>query len=341
MTEVINGGQAQECTLEQPAGPVCHDDEIWAMVMFDLPVGEFFSNDESSFAEFDDGTARLTGRVTDNRDPANGGFIIDVFFEGRMSWEEWSNQDFPTSFKDECGVGGFEDWTYYLIAEGSSITGFGQFAGSQLDVIHAPVNNFFAYQVGLGANNVNASFGNGGWFIAEGDVVFNGETFPDVTTAGDFAFDGECCTSFEVVRTWEATDCSGNTSEVATQTITFEGRQVNTATDGESNLLVDNELKADGILFESNGDNITINNLAPNPASNETLLSYTLEETSHVQIEVIDRNGNMVQTISQNNAIGGLEHNQMVNTDQMQSGVYIMRINTGKEVALTKLVIIK
>ena len=337
-TEIINGGQPIECDLSQPAEPVCHQDENWAMVLFDLPIGEFFSNVETTFAEFADGSATITGRLSDNINPEAGGFDINVILENGMSWEEWSNQSFPTFYKDECGTGNFEEWTYYIISDNSTLSGYGRFAGSELSLTHAPENLFFGYQVGLGANNVNASFGNGGWFIAEGVLVVDGQTFTDIRSAGDFAFDGECCTSYEVERTWTATDCSGNTSEVGTQIITVE-EITNFNEDGQE--LASSEITQIQLSTQVTGNDIAITKLAPNPASGHTSISYILNESMDIQLDIVDMSGNVMHTIFERNVQSGIEHTHALNTERMVSGVYFVRINSGKELILEKLVIAK
>ena len=336
-TQDTIGGLPVNCILSQPdTSTLCHTTENWSMIMFDLPVTQYYSNVEANFTEFPDGTAHLTGTVSDNTNP-DGGFTIDVMFENGMSWEEWSSQSFPTNFKDECGTGNHEEWTYYLITPGAAtMTGYGNLAGSQFNLIHAPVNNLFAYQVGQGANNVNASFGNGGWFIAQGNLVVDGVSYPELMVAGDFAFDGDCCPGYEIERTWSATDCSGNTSEVATQVITFENVTKDTRIDSEPF----KGLNSNSHLFGSKGDDITMSSIAPNPASDHASFSYVVNKPMHVLIDIVDINGNLVQKVFEGNASSDFAHVHQIQTGNMTSGVYLIRITSEKEMTFAKLVVV-
>ena len=337
--EIRNGGEALTCELSQPALPVCPDTENWAMRLFDTEVGEFFSNGSTTFAEFDDGTARIIGTVTDNEDP-NSGYSIDARFQNRMTWEEWSNQDFPTSFKDECGTGGFESWDYYVFAPGSTITGFGRYAGTVFTLTHAPENLFFAYQVGLGANNVNESNGNGGWFFAEGELIVDGQSLGQVRTAADFAFDGDCCQSYEVVRTWTATDCSGNTSEVGTQVIMVD--DLNNVQDEAAELIaINNLISTNPVIGDATHEGTVQIKVAPTPASDQAFISYSVKSDTRVRVDIVDMNGNVIQKISEENVSEGQEYTHRVNISNMNTGVYIIRVNTGNDFALKKLVVAK
>ncbi|MEM1118812.1 MAG: T9SS type A sorting domain-containing protein [Bacteroidota bacterium] len=337
-TETEVETDAVDCKLSQPAEPLCHDTENWSMVLFDLPLTQYYSNVEANFVEFADGTAHLTGTVTDNENP-DGGFIIDVMFEDGMNWEEWSNQDFPTSFKDECGTGNNEDWTYYLIKSGAAtITGFGHLEGSMFTLSHAPINKFFAYQVGVGASNVNNNFGNGGWFMAAGTLVVDGQAFPEIMVAGDFAFDGDCCNNFEVERTWTATDCSGNVTE-ATQTITFEH-----ADTGDSLVVaspIKNLITVNPNLAQINDTGLTLSEVVPNPASGFARFSYQVSEPMQVTIDIIDASGRTIQKVFEGTVNDQLTHIEDISTNELTNGVYLIRMISKKGMTSTKFVVLR
>ena len=233
-----------------------------------------------------------------------------------------------------------------MISSGvSTLTGFGNLAGSQFDLVHAPVNRLFAYQVGVGASNVNEAFGNGGWFIAEGDLVVDGEVFPDLTVSGDFAFDAECCPSFEIERTWVATDCSGNTSEVATQTITFENLDDDGGTDSVFNASFFDDFKSNSNTLESGligstGAGITLSDIIPNPASEQATFSFVLNRPMRVMIEIVDLNGNIAHKVFEGDASSDFEHVHQIQTRNMTNGVYYVRIIAEEEMSFTKLVVV-
>jgi hypothetical protein len=129
----------------------------------------------------------------------------------------------PTSYKDDQGNVGdnYLDWTYYILTAGqATLTGWGDYEGSLLNLTHAPGNLYYAYQVGIGANNRNLEYGHGGWFFANGTIAYEGEN-TQVSLSGDFGFDADCCPQWSVTRTWTATDCAGNTTSWS-QTIDFQ-----------------------------------------------------------------------------------------------------------------------
>ena len=122
-------------------------------------------------------TARLEGDFVESNQPENG-FTIDILFVNGRDWEEWSNQIYPTSFTNDNNAvtEENEDWTYYIIDElNATLIGFGSYAGSELVLSHAPANYYYAYQVGIGANQqVNLVDGQGGWANVQG-VIMNEE----------------------------------------------------------------------------------------------------------------------------------------------------------------------
>ena len=82
-------------------------------------------------------------------------------FDSQVEWDwsQWRSQSFPTGFKADCGGEAINHtaWTYFLmqVGEGAELTGFGAYAGSSLNRVHAPANNYFGFQLGDGANNYN------------------------------------------------------------------------------------------------------------------------------------------------------------------------------------------
>ena len=321
-------GSTADCALSTPAAPICHDTENWSLVLFhDTPL--YFSTVSASFVEFENGTAHLSGTVSANSD-ANSGFMFDVWFESGMDWNDWSNQLFPTGYKDECGYATvseeYENWMYYLFTSGSSdLTGYGAYTGSSLALTHAPENLYFGYQVGIGANNVNQNYGNGGWFIANGSLVVDGQEISNGSLQGDFAFDGDCCPQYEVERTWYAVDCSGNTSDVYTQNISFE--------------LLEEEVFVDPAEFDSNGGTISISNIVPNPATSQAAFSFEVAEDMSIHIDVIDMNGNKVQSIFNGSVSKETKYLKELQISSLTSGVYVVRISSKNDMNFVKLIV--
>jgi hypothetical protein len=154
-----------------------------------------------------DGTATVTGQVV-NVDEPQQGWIVSLIMGNRQNWADWSAQG--RSYKDDYGYAGnhFVNWDYYELDPASSLVGTGSLSGSQLQLTHAPSTYYFGFQVGDGANNTNASYGISGWFYYSG--IVNGGT---VSGHGDFFADNACCSIQNIVRTWTAIDCSGNSIE--------------------------------------------------------------------------------------------------------------------------------
>lgn len=216
-------GSSADCLANTPEavnnGLLCSFVEPWSLVLFGLPgVGDaYYSTISANWVEYPDGSAHLSGSVVANYNE-NAGWSFEVDFENGLDWDAWSNQGFPTSYKDDCGIAGDEylDWTYYIMTAGAELIGWGDYEGSTLSIAHAPANFFYGYQVGVAANNTNFNYGSGGWFSYDG--VIDGAS---VSGAGDFAFDHDCCPRYSIERTWTATDCAGNTIS-HTQTISFD-----------------------------------------------------------------------------------------------------------------------
>jgi hypothetical protein len=218
---------AHHCMLMQPESPFYDTD--WAVFLpaFALEGYEFYTLVEGSWKDYANGTAHIEAEVVSTANP-NGGFIVDVWLQDGMNWDDWSNQAWDTGYKDDFGVAGLNylDWFYYIITSGAAtMTGTGDFTGSQLTLTHAPASLFYGYQVGVAANNVNEEDGSGGWFLYTGTFVDSSIGFEDdVMGAGDFGFDHDCCPKYTVTRTWTATDCAGNET-ICSYTISFDDLQ--------------------------------------------------------------------------------------------------------------------
>jgi hypothetical protein len=75
----------------------------------------------------------------------------------------------------------------------------------------------------------------------------------------------------------------------------------------------------------------------PNPASDKATIAITLEEANDVTIELFDLNGNLLKAATYSNWLG-LSTVEM-NTNQLNAGVYLVKINIGGEISSKKLVV--
>jgi len=76
----------------------------------------------------------------------------------------------------------------------------------------------------------------------------------------------------------------------------------------------------------------------PNPAQNTQQLKIELTEAGLVKIEILDKQGNPIQTVFEGNKTTG-EHVFTVNTSKLATGNYLYRITTPKGVSTKKIVV--
>ncbi|NQX90854.1 MAG: T9SS type A sorting domain-containing protein, partial [Flavobacteriales bacterium] len=341
--EVIIGeqptpGSSADCVATTPIafngdGTVCNGDEPWAMKLFDFLGNDevFYSAIEAQWVEFPDGTASLTATLVRNDDP-NRGYYANVNFENGLDYALWSSQGFPTGYKDDCNLAGddniFEDWTYYIMSAGATLTGWGDNDGNTITLAHAPSSFFYGYQVGVAANNVNGEYGSGGWFTFDG--IVDGV---EVSGSGDFAFDHDCCPQYEIERTWTATDCSGNTVTF-TQNISFADLAAPVATI-EGDFVEAREPIAKG---EEQFAKIVV---SPNPAVAKAMVVFTVPNATRAKVEIFNLSGAKVMELF-DAQVGDDQTVQLeMDAQQLPMGIYLYRLTTDTEIITDKLVVKK
>ncbi|MFM1931968.1 MAG: hypothetical protein RL226_1271, partial [Bacteroidota bacterium] len=333
--EVIVGdlpaeGSSADCLAMTPEafeeGETCNGFDPWSLILFDFDNSEavLYSAMEVNFVEYPDGTATLTGTVVRNDDPTRGWFI-NASFANAMDWNEWSTQAFPTGYKDDCNLASatYQDWIYYIMQSGATLTGWGANEGSTLNIAHAPSNYYYGYQVGVGANNVNNNYGSGGWFTFTG--IYNGE---EVSGAGDFAFDHDCCPRYSIERTWCASDCSGNET-CFTQVISFEDLGLTPPVVGGDYAPVQVEKGQDFVLTK----------VQPNPAVDNAIIEFYSDKNNTVVLEVLDMNGRKVAGLFSGTVIKGQTYRFNVDASSLQSGIYMVRLASASQSDYTRLVV--
>jgi hypothetical protein len=256
-----------------------------------------------------------------------------------MDWSEWSSQSFPTSFKADCGGedANYQDWLYFILqaGEGAELTGFGAYDGSSINLVHAPSNNYFGFQLGDGANNYNgADNGFGGWFTYSGTFLVDNIAMGQggiVTGAGDFAFELDCCPRYEIVRCWTAYDCAGNVTS-ACQTISFEGSTIIDAIQPDSN--------EDEVVLENDKNGISLA-VFPNPANENATFTFSSVLKGRGKLEVFDMTGAKVAELFNNNIINDTEYRVDLNVSVLARGIYTYRITNGVEAEVGRLIVTK
>jgi streptogramin lyase len=343
--EVILGdapaeGSIADCNLITPAraaGNPCGYPYDWAMAMFNMPAAHrWYQVVDGSLVQYEGGSLHLVAQLENVLTPGTG-WNVDVWFNGGMDWAAWSTQGFPTSFKADCGGvnANFASWTYFLLqaGPGAELNGYGNYEGSSLNLVHAPSNNYFGYQLGDGANNYNAADNAfGGWFSYSGSFRANADqNFSNISGAGDFAFELDCCPDYEIVRQWTAVDCSGNTS-TCTQHISFSASAAsNDDNDGQSTINTE---------AVSNERTSTIA-VAPNPANSNALFTFKAAYAAKTSIEVFDLTGKKVADVFMGTVEAGASYNVSFNVSDLATGVYTYRLTNGSDVKIDRLIINK
>jgi hypothetical protein len=325
-------------TPARPSGNPCAYPFDWAMALFAVPNNNFkwYQLDSSTPAQIVynvDGSVNFSGRLV-NAALTTGGFDFNVTFDQGENWADWVAGPGPHSFKADCGGtdANYQDWMYYILQAdaGVELTGWGSFAGSLLNLTHAPSNNYFGFQVGDGANNYNADYGAGGWFNYSGIIQYQGQNISSgaQTGTGDFAFRIDNCPEYSIVREWTATDCSGNTAS-CTQVITFLGQ------DNSAMVVI-----ADG-NEEGRDSEISIVGIQPNPANNHSVISFTSTGTGKLTLEVLDMTGRVVGSLFNNEVEAGVVYTTDFDANRLSTGIYMVRLSSGTEFEIERLQIQK
>jgi hypothetical protein len=335
-------GSIADCRLLTPAlaeGNPCNYPYDWAMALFGMPAAHrYYQVAEGNIARYPNGTAHVTATLV-NAANANNGFNVDVWFGNEMDWSEWSSQSFPTSFKADCGGedANYQDWLYFILqnGDGAELTGFGAYAGSAINLVHAPSNNYFGFQLGDGANNYNgADNGFGGWFTYSGSFIVNDIAMGQggiVTGAGDFAFELDCCPRYEIVRCWTAYDCAGNVVS-ACQNISFEG---STITDS---IQPNNGNSEEEVAADKGGITLSV---FPNPANENATFTFSSALKGRGKLEVFDVTGAKVAELFNNNIIDNTEYRVDLNVSVLSRGIYTYRITNGIDTEVGRLIVTK
>lgn len=309
----LGDGGNGTCTLTTP---IMNNPE-WAIVLFGMPNGsDYYLVQTGSFVQNPDMTAHVTATLVSSVNP-NAGWNLNLHLIDGLNWNDWSNQAFPTDYKDDLNLAGdnYLDWLYYIIdGASSSLTGWGDYAGSNLTITHLPNSHYYGYQVGIAANNVSANFGHGGWMTVSGNFVDASQGIDQqLTVTGDFAFEQSCCDDPSVQRTWTATDCAGNSVQHV-QVISFSDQVF------------------PGIQARSETHLMAESNVYPNPFSEVLNLNFS-EAQEQIDVTVYAVSGAIVAAYQLN----GSDRLEM-NLGGLETGVYILQVNSTSGISVHRLI---
>jgi len=311
----------------------------WAMQLNGMPsLYRYYALSEGSLVRYAD-EIHLTATMTNVLD-ATSGFFVDVTFEGGWDWTTWSTLlGNPASYKADCiNVGNsYEQWLYFLLSgqEGAELVGFGNYAGSSLNLTHAPSNNYFGFQYGDGANNFDAAFGFGGWFNYTGVFQSSETAVPSqLSGAGDFALDLDCCPDFWIVRQWTATDCSGNSS-TCSQIISYP----------DSNPVIENTGADLSEQFTEAREDIRVAasevSVSPNPVRNIAQFNFKTVNNATTTLEIFDMSGRKIADVYSGTVDAGIAYQVSFDTEALATGIYMYRFTNGSDVQIKRLIINK
>ncbi len=331
-------GSIADCkilTAVLPENNPCGYPADWGVALFHLPI-------EYRYYEIVDGNwIRYANRVEVSMQirpiaigggaQIDGGWNVTMEFDNGSSAEEWFSG--IHGFKADCG--GIEenanDWEYFILQSGANMTGYGAFAGSSLSLAHAPVNEYFGYQLGTGANNYNgAENGFGGWFTYSGTFRPNqSASLSNVSGAGDVCVELDCCPRYEIHRQWTATDCAGNTT-TCDQVISWSN---SVASNNEGSNVANNYAVETGRTASITAQ--------PNPANNNTLFTFRAANAAKTTVEIYDLTGKKVADVFVGTVEAGAEYRVDFNVSNLATGVYTYRLTNGSEVKIDRLIISK
>ncbi len=295
----------------------------WSGILFDELLGDILVETvEAKYTQFPDGGDGATAYITallQSMTNENAGWELELTLVNGMNWDDWSNQDFPTSYKDDLGTAEdyYQDWTYFILQSGS-LTGWGDWEGTSLELGHAPINHFYGFQLGEQAANVNSEYGVGGWIVYSGTIYDEAsESVVLVDGGGDLAFDLDCCPMYSVVRNWSATDCAGNETS-HTQVISYGEQEMDTP------VANDKSFDLTGIQFEE----IIQLNMLPNPVKSSSEVNISSKVNIAGKLKLYSAQGLLIQSLWSGDLEKGTNRKVIFNKGDMAPGIYILKLST-------------
>ena len=332
------------CLSTTPAafedGETCNGYDPHSLRIFALPGGaEFYTAAGPGLVSNNsDGTLTITQSVL-AADGSTAGWDIAVTFGAALGWDDWSNQAFPTGYKRDCGdlIDDHLNWEYRILESGT-LTGTGDYAGSEVSLSHAPSNNYYATQFGLGANNMNNEYGYSGWFTYSGTFMEQ-----DVMGSGDLFGDLDCCLPWSIERDYSIADDCGNTTGFG---YTLEINGDDCADDADSPA-VSGGTTADHspTVIGGAGNVVTgktpirVTNLQPNPTNDISQLGFVVSEDMRIRVDLVGMDGVLVAELFDGIAQDGVNHTLDIEAGSLSNGMYQIRLSSSAYLVVKKLLV--
>ncbi|MDA0945664.1 MAG: T9SS type A sorting domain-containing protein [Bacteroidetes bacterium] len=328
----ITGGAYTQGAIANPAvmadGETCDNNDVAHGVrMFNFMGGEYFIT-ESGTATVDASGVHVVMTARNVADD-DGILHVDAQFASLMTWQEWLDTPGNESFKSDCGLGNHEEWLYTVLTSGT-ITGEGSLAGTSLSLMHQPMNEYFGFQFGEGANNKNGNFGFSGWYYYSGTLSLNGNQ-SNVMGSGDLFGDLDFLQDWSTTLEYCVTDCAGNENTFS-YTISSTGMIVNPLDEGGVQ-------EGEDEFMVTAKDLISIQTLYPNPTSGQTSLVLESQEDVTATVSLFDMSGNLVMEIYQGMLYEDWSMNLTIDAQTLEAGMYQIQIHSKQFVTTKKLLV--
>ncbi len=187
----------------------------FSLLLFGI-LGEsrvYFKTEEAYFIRISEEETLLTGVFHKEDDPDQKLTFYGSLGNG-LEWDDWSNQSFPTYYKDDVGIAGdsYLDWTFQIMESDTHLYGSNELEGTELSLVHAPTSYYYGAQIGFAANNYTAELGASCWFKMQGNVTENGQTtsYGLNDAQGDIVYSLTPTELVPIVNHYEITDENGN-----------------------------------------------------------------------------------------------------------------------------------
>ncbi len=184
-------------------GPVFTESNIW---FHSFPFDKWHHWEEGYFQKFEDGTAKVHGRVVNNSDPSSG-WIVEIYFEQLVDFTTWIAAGGYIEGDDQKELRSYANVDF---SRPYTLEGFGDYTGSNLTLL----NTTDFHHMDIGPRDVYGDYGIGFWISYEGTVngqAVGGESSQHIDM---YASLEDCVNrrSILLVREWTVTDAAGNTA---------------------------------------------------------------------------------------------------------------------------------